>query len=397
MWLIPSSVQSAYALASGCSISDLALDSNTWASAIAPLLTVSGKHTQPASYLRSWKANAWMRRLSGRTLQPSRQASFAAWWIASQQASPANPIPSPASAKAPTMPAGSGRPSPESFVTLVRGSWCSKMSADFFRAEEWRPYSQTWPISGSLRNGQCYQRERWAPRIGGNGSLSSVWPTATAGDSNSSGAAAYSTASGRHSGTTLTDATSREWMTPSVPNGGRAVGADLVANKGRKSDGSKAQVDLMAQASHWPTPCAQDDNKSPEAYRHMREFKLGRKGAAAETISSLQVMVQTQWRTPDVPSAGGVRTHTTSADNGHQTTIAEQAERFSHPAPAIQDGPESSETGPTSRRRLNPQFAAWLMGWPEWWASPAVTSCEPLAMEFARYRRQLQSSLSSIV
>lgn len=36
-----------------------------------------------------------------------------------------------------------------------------------------------------------------------------LWPTATAGDANSSGAAAYSTESGRHPGTTLTDATTR--------------------------------------------------------------------------------------------------------------------------------------------------------------------------------------------
>lgn len=34
-----------------------------------------------------------------------------------------------------------------------------------------------------------------------------LWPTPTAGDANSSGAAGYSTASGRHPGTTLTDAT----------------------------------------------------------------------------------------------------------------------------------------------------------------------------------------------
>ena len=36
-----------------------------------------------------------------------------------------------------------------------------------------------------------------------------LWPTATATDAKASGAAGYSTASGRHSGTTLTDATAR--------------------------------------------------------------------------------------------------------------------------------------------------------------------------------------------
>jgi len=38
------------------------------------------------------------------------------------------------------------------------------------------------------------------------------WPTATAADAKASGAAGYSTASGRHAGTTLTDATTR-WPT----------------------------------------------------------------------------------------------------------------------------------------------------------------------------------------
>jgi hypothetical protein len=43
-----------------------------------------------------------------------------------------------------------------------------------------------------------------------------LWPAATATDSKASGAAGYSTASGRHSGTTLTDATVREYPTPSA-------------------------------------------------------------------------------------------------------------------------------------------------------------------------------------
>ena len=41
------------------------------------------------------------------------------------------------------------------------------------------------------------------------------WPTPTAKDEASSGSAAYSTESGRHSGTTLTDAT-RNWPYPSA-------------------------------------------------------------------------------------------------------------------------------------------------------------------------------------
>jgi hypothetical protein len=49
-----------------------------------------------------------------------------------------------------------------------------------------------------------------------------LWPTPTASDANSSGAAGYSTESGRHSGTTLTDATVRivsRRAPPRSPNG----------------------------------------------------------------------------------------------------------------------------------------------------------------------------------
>jgi DNA (cytosine-5)-methyltransferase 1 len=37
------------------------------------------------------------------------------------------------------------------------------------------------------------------------------------------------------------------------------------------------------------------------------------------------------------------------------------------PAQTIPDGPQSSENAPTSRRRLNPRFVEWLMGFPIGW------------------------------
>lgn len=65
---------------------------------------------------------------------------------------------------------------------------------------------------------------------------------------------------------------------------------------------------------------------------------------------------------------------------------------YSPQAQAIQDGPDSSSDIPTSRRRLNPAFAAWLMGIPPMWVHPEVTSCEQLGME--SYRSKLRSHLS---
>ncbi len=65
------------------------------------------------------------------------------------------------------------------------------------------------------------------------------WPTATGGDAKASGAAGYSTESGRHSGTTLTDAVCRSLQAPPIPDGlkssatGQTSRRRLVAGLGR--------------------------------------------------------------------------------------------------------------------------------------------------------------------
>ena len=174
MWLYVPSVS---APASADSTSDAMPHSSILESAGALPLTWSGKPMQPRNLLRSWKRAAWIRRLSGLTCSPSTLEHGAARWIASLQASPASRTVSPASEPAPATNAGSGQPSSESFVTLVRGSWCSRTFADFFRQKEWTPFSQTWPVSGSLRNGECYRRPPLALRTGASGSSSSAWPT----------------------------------------------------------------------------------------------------------------------------------------------------------------------------------------------------------------------------
>lgn len=61
----------------------------------------------------------------------------------------------------------------------------------------------------------------------------------------------------------------------------------------------------------------------------------------------------------------------------------------------MNDGPQSSEKTPTSRPRLNPAFAAWLMGWPWWWTNPGVTNSVKSEMEL--YRSKLRSRLSALL
>jgi hypothetical protein len=57
-----------------------------------------------------------------------------------------------------------------------------------------------------------------------------TWPTPTAGDSNASGSAAYSTESGRHSGTTLTDAAVRGLQAQAIAPAGSNTSGKAVLN-----------------------------------------------------------------------------------------------------------------------------------------------------------------------
>ncbi len=184
---------------------------------------------------------------------------------------------------------------------------------------------------------------------------------------------------------------------------------------------------IREQALNWPTPAAQDDNKTPDAYKRMRMEKLGRTGAAAETISSLQVRVQA-WATPRAtdgakggpnqrgsagdqmlpsmaaqwatPTARDHKDGSTSLDNvpvngllGRQNLATEQTiASSSHRVLSTVDGRELSPTARTLRPRLNPAFACWLMGWPIWWTNPGITNC--VRSEMALFRSKLQQHLS---
>ena len=68
---------------------------------------------------------------------------------------------------------------------------------------------------------------------------------------------------------------------------------------------------------------------------------------------------------------------------------------FSHQTHPTPPGQESSSTGPTSPRRLNPAFVEWLMGWPTGWT--IAESSASSAAETALWRRKLLRHLSSFI
>jgi hypothetical protein len=137
-------------------------------------------------------------------------------------------------------------------------------------------------------------------------------------------------------------------------------------------------------AKLWPTPVAQDDNKSPEAHMAM---KARMKGGPRYKPTSLQVMVKGVerglWPTPTstLGTKGGRVTPRKSREGG---TLIEAVSARAFPTPSASDNRDrGNRQTPAIKRRiekggqvmlsmmvsdhsgqLNPPFVEWLMAWP---------------------------------
>jgi hypothetical protein len=89
-----------------------------------------------------------------------------------------------------------GRPERETLLQACAGAYAAGLDPD-------------WPTPLATRCG--YNQNDGGAKRPGLAGAARLWPTATRQDSAQSGAAAYSTESGRHPGTTLTDAASGLW------------------------------------------------------------------------------------------------------------------------------------------------------------------------------------------
>ena len=262
MWLLPSCL-------SALGTEDLSSPSSASGQMPALFVTASGKPTQRPSSWRGWQTRPWSRLLFGAATSPSFQPPHFSEWTSSPPASHASPGAVPDKVEAPRTSDGYGTTSHHFFAEWDREQSSWRTSHPSLFAEDWSSSSLTWPRSGSMRSGLVYARVMSEHPTSANGfsfwptpntphggevmseedvlangqtprgkrqvhlqSLVKVWPTATAMDARSNGAEAYSTDSGRHLGTTLTDAAVRLWTTPKARD---ATNKDCPAERRRRT------------------------------------------------------------------------------------------------------------------------------------------------------------------
>jgi len=396
MWLhvplafCPSSPVAAHLISPSDSLCQMLEQSATW----------RGNFLPAASWRRVLRKDLSTTPLFGLTSEPSTLARGVEAWIASLADSPVRTSPSPVAVRelSKETEAGFGSNLPVSFARFDPGSSSWKTSAQSL-FEDSTLFSETWPRSGMMRNGCVFERRTWAPAIGESAGSVSQWPTARSEDTESCGnhlgavdsltgaSAQWATPQAHdqsggnpnrvgkfgteHGGRNLADDVTL-WSTPNVPNGGRTLSDEDILNRGQTAKG-KRQVGLENEARIWridvdyqkPLP----DEDSNAYWQRMMDYEKEH-GITPEMLSG-----GTQWPTPASRDwKSGDASEMTMERN--ERPLNEIAERFhsSPQAPATHDGPQSSPSIRTSRRRLNPAFAAWLMGLPFWWTHP-----EPIA------------------
>lgn len=124
----------------------------------------------------------------------------------------------------------------------------------------WRNSDTLWKTIKENRTTSCRLLEQLALRT--SAEESSSWPTATATDAKSSGAANYSTESGRHPGTTLTDA-AKLWPTP------RASANENRTTRPAPPHGKGHGRVLAGEAAAWATPRANERGQGNSADSHV--------------------------------------------------------------------------------------------------------------------------------
>jgi hypothetical protein len=405
---------------------------------------------QLASWRRVLKMPHLTTLLSGLTLEPSAANHGAAVWMESLAVSPAPISALPADRRESTeTPADCSSSTCESFAKFSPDGSLLRMSLQCSLFQQEQPYSENLPRSGSMRNGELYERPMLAPRIDGTG-LSS-WHSGRSLPYQPQERPAYQVRLPGESSKRYWERMEKHERENGIdPTAGSTPWPTPDCNTSSYSNG-KFGENLREKAANWPTPRSEDSEScgnhpgavdsltgatrqwaTPDANTWKggnpeRVGRFGTKHGGANLADDV-----TLWRTPDVPNGGRTMSAEYVAANGatdkgkRQVGLKNQAKyselawstpkardskseegeagmmrqspdlnviacHFFRPAPQTPPpGSESSPNAPTSRRRLNPNFVDWLMALPPGWTAYAPVET---ASWYSRQRMHLRSLL----
>ena len=198
------------------------------------------------------------------------------------------------------------------------------------------------------------------------------------------------------------------WATPDTPSGGRTLPPGTSAT-GMAPDGRKVTVGLENQAQMWGTPRGSDGEKGGP------NMSFGSGGTPLPAQAA-------KWPTPnahqDTRGAQASMEAVIARDGKHQHALSDVALVFSRPAPetwahgrtplptirlsrrlfrsATSRMPAAtlrrlSKQETWTKRRLNPLFVEWLMGFPI-----GLSLCDCSATEWSRYVQLMRGELSHL-
>jgi len=396
-------------------VSDLASSSRTLD--LSQHVSWNGKLLLPASWSRVSKTASWMTLQFGAISQPSMANRGVAAFIRSLPAIRANRSVAPASSARRKTRVTSGPTSRASSAKSSQSKSSSKMSTHIFDSASMKS-PRNWSAWVTALRADSLARRKSARLT--EGSDSSRWPSARAEDGESCG---------NHPGSTdsLTGA-ARNWTTPTAN-----PGEGTKARPSRTATNRTTEM-LGRQAQAWKTPHGfQNTDKNGKTAGGGGEFakqvmawqtpatdSFRSRGRDRKDEQDLDQQAR-RWRTPDSPGAGGPRNRKASIGQGHQTTIAEQAEQW--PTPVVGDhrsGVTGKVTKPNARplceavsqfslparrtlmhgpgcscsaRMLNPRFVELLMNVPTGWTDAS----NPLASAvYERWVMAVSLSLSRL-
>lgn len=312
---------------------------SAWRAELLERCAMSRSKRSPAkSWLRAWRKVAWMQRLFGRIFDPSTAALGVASWISSLAASRAPTSRTqgsePDSSKASTPRSGSSSPASFARWDQASFSWRTSHLSLFGGSIE---FLETWPPSGSMRNGTCSARPKSArPTFESD---SSSWPTPVA----SEGEHGWPSRTIGSKGDLGLSGLAAKWPTPTKSS-----------SQGNSRRGGDRQGELLIgrlDLKKWPTPCAADSN---------------RRGNFARGNPTLNEM-GSRWPTPTANEATG---YMSGRDSDVWRPSLKGAVLGLKPNRSGRPDRTTAKAGPASSGKslaLNPRFVEALMGWPIGW------------------------------